>query len=200
MNQALSIALLSARWDSGFCILFLHTFLWCNYHSYDSRFESHHHHLGRVTPKMYHTLNMRPTFNIYAYMHSARPTIHIYTSIIVLLQSHIMLYSREVTGYSWLPWLGASRASPLQYTSMLGCRQLINTVSLPHTNADNSTACDTDSMSRCNTPSPIYIVGISHLPFLGEYMRTLVVSYTYSHACFTLLLLPIACRDRWVNR
>ena len=101
----------------------------------------------QVTSNTFHILNMRSTFDIIAYMHSARPTIHIYLSITVLLQLHIMLYSLEVTGYSRLPWLGMSCASLLQYTSTLVCRQLIDAVSLPHTNADNSTAHDTDSMS-----------------------------------------------------
>ena len=35
-------------------------------------------------------------FDIIAYMHSAKPTIHIYLCINVFLQSHMMLYSREV--------------------------------------------------------------------------------------------------------
>ena len=140
----------------------------------------------QVTSNTCHILNMRSPFDIIAYMHSARPTIHIYISITVLLQSHIMLYSHEVTGHSRPPQLGVSRASLLQYTSTLGCRQLIDTVSLPHTNADNSIAHDTDSMSRCNPLPLLYIEGMSHLLLIDEYMGTLVMSYTYSLACFFL--------------
>ena len=80
VDQALSSALLSAHWDTRFCIL-----LQRYDHSPMTEVRIPPPLQRQVTSNTCHILNMRSPFNIIAYMHSARPTIHIYISISVLL-------------------------------------------------------------------------------------------------------------------